>query len=112
MCFLFQMRTVCLFILSTVFSNTMTKDFLITLDEEKESHAGEEKVNNDKEIEEKEVKMAKEIELKATETIGNKMSRFSSDYHFSYKPTKRMGFVTFLGPGGTWWECLYDKGKR
>ena len=60
----------------------MTKDFLITLDEEKESHAEEEKVNNDKEIEEKEVKMAKEIELKDTETIGNKISRFSSDYNF------------------------------
>ena len=106
------MKTFCLFILCTIFSRTITKDFLITLDEEKESHAEEEKVNNNKEIKEKEVKMAKEIELKATENIGDKISHVSSDYRFSYVPTKRMGFVTFLGPGGTWWECLYDKGKR
>ena len=110
------MKTICLFILSTVFSQTTTKDFLITLDEEKESHADEKRVSNDKEMEEmEEVAMAKEIEMKARgrETIGDRTShvhRVSSDYHFS--PTKAMRHVTFLGPGGTWWECRYKTGKR
>ena len=70
-------------------------------------------MSNDKEMEE--VAMAKEIEMKARgrETIGDKTShvhRVSSDYHFS--PTKDMRHVTFLGPGGTWWECRYKTGKR
>ena len=95
----------------------MTKDFLITLDEDKESLAKEEKVSNDKEMEE--VAMAKEIELKIagtrreTSASGDKTShahRVSSDYHFS--PTRDMRHVTFLGPGGTWWECRYKTGKR
>ena len=73
-------------------------------------------MSNDKEMEEmEEVAMAKEIELKAAgrETIGDKTShvhRVSSDYHFS--PTRDMRHVTFLGPGGTWWECLYKTGRR
>ena len=97
----------------------MAKDFLVTLEKEKESYADsdidgqdieEEKVNKADEV-------AKETEMKATgrDTIGDKKSHarcVSSDYYFSDVPTKEMGLGIFLGSDGTLWECRYRKNKR
>ena len=113
------MRTICLFILTTIFSQTKAKVFLVTLDNEKgkelhddsdivEQDIEEEKANNDKEADEKEVEMPKEVEQKATTTdtvrdkTGHVVHSVASDYSSSYVKGKT---------GGTK-RCRYKKNKR
>ena len=118
----FQMKTVCLFILGTVFIlSTMTKDFLITLENGKELLAQSDIDGQDIE-EEKVNKIAKKTEKKTTgrDTIGDKFFRrlskkVSSDYYFSetkQKKAKEIGKGIFLDQGGTLWECRFRKNKR
>ena len=114
----FQMKTICLFILGTVFIlSTMTKDFLITLENGKELLAQSDIDGQDIE-EEKVNKIAKKTEKKTTgrDTIGDKFfRRLSSDYYFSktkQKKTKKIGKGVFLDKGGTLWECRFRKDKR
>ena len=112
------MKTVGLFILGTVFIlSTMTKDFLITLENGKELLAQSDIDGQDIE-EEKVNKIAKKTEKKTTgrDTIGDKFfRRLSSDYYFSktkQKKAKEIGKGVFLDKGGTLWECRFRKDKR
>ena len=98
------MTTICLFIFAIIFSRTTAKNFLVTLDKEK----GKDSHNDDSDIvekneqnmeeekakkaEEREVEMAKEVELKAETVPGNLASDYSD---------KR----------GTW-KCYYKNSKR
>ena len=110
------MTTICLFIFAIIFSRTTAKNFLVSLDKEK----GKDSHNDDSDIveneqnmeeekakkaEEREVEMAKGVELKATakETVslcpwqdGCVPDNLASDYS-----DKR----------GTW-KCYYKNSKR
>ena len=112
-----QMKTISLLILVTVFIlGTMTKDFLITLEKQKGSHADSDIDGQD--IEEEKVNkadvVAKETEMKGIglDIIGDKTShvhRVSSDYDLSLV---QIGQGIFLDSGGTLWECRFRKSKR
>ena len=127
---LFQMKTICLFIFITIVSQITAKYFLITLDEEKgkelddnldivEKDMDVEKVKKDKEADEKEVEMAKGVELKprATHTVDDMTGRavhgVGTDYSSSKNPAKtNWAHVTFSDSRGTRWECWYKTNKR
>ena len=96
------MTTICLFIFAIIFSRTTAKNFLITLDKEKgkDSHnddsdivENEQNIEEEKakKAEEREVEMAKEVEL--TESVPGNLASDYSD--------KR----------GTW-KCYYKNSKR
>ena len=113
------MKTICLFILGTVFIlGTMTKHFLITLEKQNGSHADSDIDGQD--IEEEKVNkadvVAKETEMKGIglDIIGDKTShvhRVSSDYYFS-NVNKKIGHYIFWDKSGTMLECRFRKSKR
>ena len=134
-----MMKAILLFIFTTTFSPTITKQFRVTLDKDKgeesvetrdiiEEDKKEEEVNNAKGSHEKDLDRENE-ELDKEERDPAKMSKDYSvaiDYSSPKQSSpvrKRMGQdysggmhyrkpFKYVGGGGTEWECRFKKSKR
>ena len=134
-----MMKAILLFIFTTTFSSTMTKQFLVTLDKDKgeesvenrdiiEEDKKEEEVNNAKGSHEKDLdREAEELDKEERDPV--KMSKDYSvaiDYSSPKQSSpvrKRMGQdysggmhyrkpFKYVGGRGTKWECRFKKSKR
>ena len=134
----YTMKAIFLFIFVTIFSKTMTKQFLVTLDKDKgeesedkpdiiEEDKKEEEVNNAKDSDEKAEEVAKGVNPKATRRTGQKKTgNDNSDLarpkqSSSVRKTGGQDYsggmnyrkpIKYKGGGGTEWECRFRKSPR
>ena len=73
------MKTICLFIFTTTFSQTMTKQFLVTLEKEKGNKLQNTSVNIEQNKEAEKVSNAKDSEEKDLETKGGRSNTTRTD---------------------------------